>query len=399
MTTTVLRGDCREVLPTLPAGSVQACVTSPPYYGLRSYLPDGHPDKAKEIGLEQTPDEYVAAMVEVFREVRRVLRDDGVLLLNVGDSYAGSWGAQGKRVTPEQEGWRNSITNHAKMRRTGGRQRFGDAKPKELIGIPWMLAFALRADGWYWRSNIIWHKTNPMPESVRDRPTTAHEYVLMFTKRPDYFWDADAIAEDGVVPAGTKGAKGSAERAAQAGVNSRPPEYKVYDGKRNARSVWTIATHPYSGAHFATMPPDLAERCILASTSEHGACCTCGAPWARQATRELVASHKVSRGTRPDARDATADRGDQGSNRVRDGHVPGMAVRSTTTGWAPTCDCPVAYPLARCVVLDPFGGAGTTGLVADRLQRDALLIELNPEYRDQATDRLRGDAPLLAQVR
>lgn len=395
MTVTILHGDCRTVLPTLPAGSFQACVTSPPYFGLRSYLPDGHPDKAKEIGLEQTPDEYVAAMVEVFREVRRVLRDDGCLMLNIGDSYAGSWGAQGKRVTPEQQGWRNSIENHPKMRRTGSRGRFGDAKPKELIGIPWMLAFAIRADGWYWRSNIIWHKTNPMPESVRDRPTTAHEYVLMFTKKPDYFWDADASAEDGVVPAGTKGAKGSAERAAQPGVNSRPPEYKVYDGTRNARSVWTIATQPYSGAHFATMAPRLAERCIMAGTSERGACACCGTPWGRIVSKTRTFESNAERaGNRSKGKNGAGLQGGGETADIRRGPV----VRNTTTGWAPICDCPVVYPLLPCAVLDPFGGAGTTGLVADRLGRDATLIELNPGYRDMAASRLQADAPLLAQV-
>jgi len=350
MTVTILHGDCRDVLATLPERSVQSCVTSPPYYGLRSYLPEGHADKHREIGLEPTPDEYVAEMVAVFREVRRVLRDDGTLWLNIGDSYAGSWGAQGTRVTPKQEGWRNSIQNHPKMARTGSRDRFGSAKPKDLLGIPWMVAFALRADGWYLRSDIIWRKPNPKPESVRDRPTSAHEHVFLLTKAQRYFYDADAIRQplaeasyarlaqdvdaqagsdrahaggktNGAMKAvkfgGNKGQGGHGSASCRASGNDWEPKAET----ANARNVWTIATQPYSGAHFATMPPDLAGRCIKA-------------------------------GTKP---------GD--------------------------------------TVLDPFGGAGTTGLVADRLGRNAVLIELNPGYRTIAADRLRSDAPLLAQVR
>jgi DNA modification methylase len=193
-------------------------------------------------------------------------------------------------------------------------------KPKDLLGIPWRVAFALQADGWYLRSAIVWHKPNPMPESVTDRPTSAYEMVFLLTKAERYFYDAGAIREEGVIPAGTKGAKGSAERFNTPGVNSRPPEYKIYDGFRNARNVWTISPKPFKGSHFATMPPELAERCIKA-------------------------------GSRP---------GD--------------------------------------TVLDPFGGAGTTGLVADRLKRDAVLIELNPTYADLARDRLVADAVMFGDV-
>ncbi len=397
MTVTTLRGDCRAILPTLPAGSFQTCVTSPPYYGLRSYLPDDHPEKHIEIGSEPTPEAYVAALVDVFREVRRALRDDGTLWLNLGDSYVGTGGAMGQRITPSKDGWNNDVRNHARPARTAAKGRFGDAKPKDLLGIPWMVAFALRADGWYLRRDIIWSKPNPMPESVKDRPTSSHEYLFLLSKQPSYFYDAQAIAEDGVIPAGTKGAKGSAARAAQPGVNARPPEYKVYSGKRNARSVWQIATQPYPGAHFATMPRALAERCILAGTSERGACPHCGAPWARVVDKKLVPTAKVSWGTRPDARDAAGRGQDQGSNRVRAGHVPGMAVDATTTGWAPSCACPAHTPIP-CAVLDPFGGAGTTALVADRTRRDATIIDLNPEYREMAKDRVQRDAPLLAVV-
>ena len=254
--TRILIGDCRDVLATLPERGVQMVCTSPPYFGLRDYQVAG------QIGLEQTPDAYVAELVAVFRSVRRVLADDGVVFLNLGDSYAthrndhdclGS-GAKAKR--------NNLIGTKAKK----GNFIPPGLKCKDLIGIPWRVAFALQADGWYLRSDIIWHKPNPMPESVRDRPTKAHEYVFLLSKQERYFYDADAIKEDGVIPAGTKAAKGSAERQAQKGVNARPPEYKIYDGFRNARSVWTITPKPFRGAHFATFPPALAERCIRAGS-------------------------------------------------------------------------------------------------------------------------------------
>lgn len=376
-------GDCREVLRGMPDGSVQCCVTSPPYYGLRDY------GVAGQIGLEPTPDEYVAEMVAVFREVRRVLRDDGTLWLNIGDSYAapskGTGGATEKQVT-------NAGAFFAPRK-----FNMGDAKQKDLMGIPWLLAFALRANGWYLRSDIIWHKPNPMPESVRDRPTSAHEHVFLLTKAQRYFYDADAIAEDATWPIGEgdrtrgqtayasaqAGAKGNPQRDSSGGVGGNGVT-------RNARNVWTIATRPYSGAHFATMPPDLAERCIKAGTSERGACPACGAPWARQATRDLVPTAAVSWGTRPDERDAASDGRDQGSNRTRDGHVPGMAVRTTTTGWAPSCACPPREPVPS-PVLDPFGGAGTTALVAERLGRASVLIDLNLEYKALAERRLFDD--------
>lgn len=393
MTTTILRGDCRAVLPTLAAGSVHCVVTSPPYFGLRSYLPEGHPDKALEIGLEPTPDEYVAQMVAVFCEVRRVLRDDGTLWLNIGDSYAGSWGAQGKRVTPEQEGCRNSIENHPKMARTGSRARFGDAKPKDLLGIPWMLAFALRADGWHLRSDVIWHKPNPMPESTEDRPTTAHEHVFLLSKRPTYFYDQFAIAEQASGrPSGNTKRRSRLDQGGNPAGGGKPATHVPWEGSgtRNARSVWTIPTQPFAGPHFAVMPPALAEQCILAGTSERGACPACGAPWRRvvKKTRTRDGQELTGAWERPDAQRIGAS----GVGHWRD------VTTTTTTGWKPGCGCPEQPPV-RCVVLDPFGGAGTTGLVADRLQRDAVLIELNPDSDDLARDRVSADAPLLAQVK
>ena len=258
-------GDCRETMRQWAADGVkvQTCVTSPPYFGLRDYGHEG------QIGLEQTPEQYIAAMVEVFRCVRDVLADDGTLWLNIGDSYVNR---------PSSAVNRNGMTgslNNGKSEfdcRTGTRgsqQRKvipEGMKPKDLMGIPWMLAFALRADGWYLRQDIIWHKPNPMPESVRDRCTKAHEYIFLLSKSEKYFFDSEAMREPGVIPAGTKGAKGSAERQSQVGVNARPPEYKIYDGMRNKRSVWTVTTRPYKGAHFATFPTALIEPCVLAGS-------------------------------------------------------------------------------------------------------------------------------------
>ena len=252
-------GDCREIMRNWAEKGIKAqtCVTSPPYYGLRDYGHDG------QIGLEETPEEYIKAMVEVFRCVWDVLEDDGTLWLNIGDSYAGSGkGPAGNLGATNDE--RNMTHTKASSFVPAG------CKPKDLIGIPWMLAFALRADGWYLRQDIIWHKPNPMPESVQDRCTKAHEYIFLLSKSQKYYFDSKAMKEKGVIAAGTKAAKGSAERQEQKGVNARPPEYKVYDGMRNKRSVWTVNTKPYKGAHFAVFPTELIKPCINAGATVGG---------------------------------------------------------------------------------------------------------------------------------
>lgn len=349
MTVKILEGDCREVLRTLDASSVHCCVTSPPYFGLRDYGHDG------QIGLEATPAEFVEQMVAVFREVRRVLRNDGTLWLNLGDSYATGAGKVGNCPGggAQGEAWkeRGVMTPANRMPLPG-------LKPKDLIGIPWRVAFALQADGWYLRQDIIWSKPNPMPESVRDRCTKAHEYLFLLSKAEKYHCDMDAIAEPAAlatierlsqdvenqrgsdrVPGKTNGtmkAVGRSKRdtikrehskrsepiVGQAAGTHRPdrPDDAWDVNLRNKRSVWTVATQPFKEAHFATFPPDLIESCIKAGCPEGG------------------------------------------------------------------------------TVLDPFSGAGTTGLVADRLQRNAVLIELNPAYIDIARRRIAGDAPLFAQV-
>jgi DNA modification methylase len=235
-------GDCRETMRRWASDGVKAqmCVTSPPYFGLRDYGHEG------QIGLEQTPEQYIAAMVEVFRCVRDVLADDGTLWLNIGDSYARTGGTDRKVSAKAQVG---------STRNTLG------LKDKDLIGIPWMLAFALRADGWYLRQDIIWHKPNPMPESVRDRCTKAHEYVFLLSKSGRYYFDSEAMREPAV-----KGAAGSSfntGKTAEHQLGRSSDVERVEDGKRNRRSVWTVATRPYRGAHFATFPPALIEPCIL----------------------------------------------------------------------------------------------------------------------------------------
>lgn len=360
MSIQIINGDCRTELAKLADESVNCVVTSPPYFGLRDYGVDG------QIGLEHTPEAFVAELVAVFREVRRVLRDDGVCWLNLGDSYTGSGKGGnpdgGKQATNKGSQSVGCLYGTGRTAREAAvtnvtRHNF-DLGPKQLLGMPWRVALALQADGWILRQDIIWSKPNPMPESVQDRCTKAHEYVFLLSKSPRYHYDADAIAEPVApatisrlaqdveaqegshrVPGKTNGAmkavgKGNAKTFRGGGAytggrsfdNSAGVERDSHGnapnetGTRNARSVWTIATQPFSEAHFATFPPELAERCIKAG-------------------------------------------------------------------------CPVGG-----TVLDPFGGAGTTGMVADRLQRNAILIELNPAYAEIARNRITKDAGLFAEI-
>jgi DNA modification methylase len=232
----------------------QMCVTSPPYFGLRDYGHEG------QIGLEQTPEEYIAAMVEVFRCVRDVLADDGTLWLNIGDSY----NAAGRTGHGTRVGFKQGTNRASAEGADNCRPSVDGLKPKDLIGIPWMLAFALRADGWYLRQDIIWHKPNPMPESVRDRCTKAHEYVFLLSKSERYFFDSEAIKEPSTGRPKFDGNKGRAVTDPSRNDHGRfNPEISE---TRNRRSVWTVATRPYKGAHFATFPPALIEPCILAGS-------------------------------------------------------------------------------------------------------------------------------------
>jgi DNA modification methylase len=257
-------GDCRETMRRWESEGikVQTCVTSPPYFGLRDYGHDG------QIGLEETPEEYITAMVEVFSCVKNILADDGTLWLNIGDSYAGNNSQASNNGRAGYGNPRERVVN-----RTGE-----GLKTKDLIGIPWMLAFALRADGWYLRQDIIWHKPNPMPESVQDRCTKAHEYIFLLSKSPKYYYDYEAIKEESVDPLGSanryKKPFFAGEKHESGGYSPTGATHtkgiKEFDGNRNKRSVWTVTTKPYDGAHFAVFPTDLIEPCILAGAPTGG---------------------------------------------------------------------------------------------------------------------------------
>jgi DNA modification methylase len=403
MSVRIIVGDCRDTLRTLPDASVHCCVTSPPYFGLRDY------GNADQIGLERTPDAFVAELVAVFREVRRVLRDDGTVWLNLGDSYA----ANGVR-TDTRGGFNDRYfgTDNG-----GGKQAEtighvppavvpSGLKPKDLIGIPWRVAFALQADGWWLRQDIIWHKPNPMPESVTDRCTKAHEYIFLLSKSARYYYDAAAIAEEAEHPDMKHKSTSKTPQQSAAFMGHAPTNLgrcgTSDNGTRNRRSVWTVATQPFSEAHFATFPPDLIEPCVKAGTSEHGCCPGCGAPWERDVKvvapdGRVAATTKGGKSYDADGRplmgDNMIDHGVRGSFNAQGGRT----LTHTTIGWVPSCECPAHDPVP-CTVLDPFGGAGTTGLVADRLGRNAILCELNPEYAEMAQRRIAGDAPLFAAV-
>ena len=383
----ILHGSCLERLRDLPEGSVQCCVTSPPYWGLRDY---GH---SNQLGLEPTPEAYVAKMVAVFREVRRVLREDGVLWLNLGDSYFGG-GYSNHDINGES--WKDRMNGDKRSSRQQDIKRSNPGiKPKDLVGIPWRVAFALQSDGWWLRQDIIWHKPNPMPESVTDRCTKSHEYIFLLTKSARYYYDSEAVKEAGTLQecgntSPTKAAKTGSERHRTAANLHKIGAAAT----RNRRSVWTVSTKPYSGAHFATYPPDLIEPCILAGTSEHGRCRACGAPWER-----------VMEKTQEPDDSAKGSKFDKGKTALREGGdrtQPGGRFRSKLIGWQPTCQCNAGEPIP-CVVLDPFNGSGTTGEVCIKHGRHYIGCELNQEYIDLAKQRLgkaehRYGLPLLETV-
>ncbi len=399
---TIYQGDVREVLSGMADGCVQCVITSPPYWGLRDYGVEG------QLGLEKTPEEYVEKMVKVFRGVKRVLRDDGVCWLNMGDSYCN---AKGKAKNPGGRVGPNACF-HSKHKEAGvvplERPNIGDLnnpgwlglKPKDLCGIPWRLAFALQADGWYLRQDIIWHKPNPMPESVTDRCTKAHEYVFLLTKRAKYYYDAEAIKEeaDPTTQRGTNApnAKDVADGYGMAYSAFESGRYKV--SSRNRRSVWTIPTQAFHESHFAVFPEKLVEPMILAGTSEKGCCPQCGAPWERM----------VERGGRVQAHwegteqvKAKAAKGKHGATSVIE---TGSYQTYATIGWRPGCGCGVCSDTdlggdcvtnhspepIPCTVLDPFSGAGTVALVAYKHGRKAIGIELSQEYVDMSARRIKG---------
>jgi DNA modification methylase len=264
MTVEILNGDCIEMMKTLPSRSVNCCVTSPPYFGLRDYGHEG------QIGLEETPDAFVQKMVEVFREVNRVLRDDGTLWLNLGDSYAGSGKGRNGDGSPNVDPLSKQATSAGTIIGKLIKSQTPDCKPKDLIGIPWRVAFALQSDGWYLRQDIIWHKPNPMPESVTDRCTKAHEYIFLLSKSARYFYDAEAIQEEATLRGTTETGDLSYSDGASRNDNSPSSRLRIDRDSRNRRSVWSVTTKGYKGAHFATFPPDLIRPCILAGCPTGG---------------------------------------------------------------------------------------------------------------------------------
>lgn len=370
----VVVGDARRI--PLADESVHCVVTSPPYLGLRDYGVEG------QIGMESTPADFVAAMVAVMREVGRVMRPDGTMFLNLGDSYAGSASPDAAARVGVVPGTGGKFQG----RNRNGAGRVGGLKPKDLMAMPWRVALALQDEGWYLRSEIIWSKGNAMPESVRDRPSRSHETVFLLSKRPRYYYDYIGVRERSVckTPSGN-GFKWAANRTRQNADGTprgndepwKPTEYRA------CRSVWTINTQPFKGAHFATFPAALAARCIKAGTSEHGVCPACGSPWRRIVERPRAAT-----------RTGTASKVGVLASEVVGNRDPLRHVTTTqTVGWEPTCRCDAGEPVPA-VVFDPFSGAASTGVAALGLGRRYVGVELNPDYAAMSLRRLsRPHAP------
>ncbi len=416
----------------LPDKSVHSVVTSPPYWGLRDY------GVAGQLGLEKTPEEYIERMVGVFRHVWRVLRDDGTCWMNMGDSYwGGGWKGSQTDLTGTKQATNVGTLAGKNMTKDPPHEIY---KPKDLCMMPARLAIALQADGWYLRSDIIWAKPNPMPESVTDRPTKSHEHIFLLTKsgnplfwtnsktgvgvrtQPrgtqgvegedwewvehlackgegcdnkrcvggkvkisfwqgyDYFYDADAIREPSEYP--------DDDRKGRVGMYNRQPDGKmnyVREGTaqyptRNKRDVWSISTEAFPAAHFATFPQKLVEPCIKAGTSEKGCCPECGSPWVR-------ISEPNRGGTTGESWHDHSDDMGKGNAKVQSGTDFKTYQRGTTTGWKPTCKHGSKTSIP-CTVYDPFMGSGTVGLVAYKLNRHYVGTELNPEYIEMAEKRL-----------
>ena len=393
----ILQGDSLSVLKSLPPNIVQCCITSPPYYGLRSYLPDEHPDKSLEIGLEKTPQHYIAKLVELFHEVRRILRPDGVLWLNLGDSYSsstkgsgGSGMSSGLRRDGREERSRilSAQISIQHQSFTPHRIETGLAS-KQLLMIPARVAIALQEDGWYLRSDIIWHKSNSMPESVEDRCSKSHEYLFMLAKSEQYYYDADAIREPLKTASNlrNKSLETWGKQAQLTPLGEGEREWNNPAG-RNKRSVWLVNTQPFPEAHFAVMPPKLVEPCILAGSSPR--CCEqCGSPWSRITEREGV---NASRGKQDFRTHRGVGRHGGGVDRdLPSGYTPTIV----TTGWQPTCTCKDARGSGKCLILDPFAGAGTVPMVALQHGRNYLGIELSAEYICLAQKRITTIQPNL----
>lgn len=430
----ILQGDWIEVLRTLPDNSVHCCVTSPPYWGLRDYgtasweggdpscdhkqpppkfngpkqtiaQVSGHASKAeshsrthcpkcgakrvdRQLGLEPTPEEYIAKMVEGFREVRRVLRDDGQLWCNLGDSYAasatGSFNGGGFKDASAIAGTRDlsGVESCGKM----DKLKASGLKPKDLCGIPWRVALALQADGWYLRSEITWCKKSAMPESVTDRPTSATEKIFLLTKSPDYFYDAFAVRipySEATLPQRGQKYNGNGQKDyLEAGVQNpsdtkrRIIESLERNGGANMRNYWLLGPEPYPEAHFATFVTEIPRRAILAGTSARGVCPKCGSPWERMTDKGDLQGPGYENYKLPKAKASKDDAKIKGRS---DGWWPNHKYETKTIGWQPTCQCGIETTIPA-TVLDPFAGSFTTCQVAIELGRKAIGIELNPDY-------------------
>ena len=393
--TTIYTGDVFDVLRTLPPASVHCVVTSPPYFGLRDYKIDG------QIGMEETPQKHIELLVCLFREVRRVLRNDGTLWVNYGDAYASS--ANGRSAADTKAAGNDDRTFRDKPISTVG----NGFKPKDLMMLPARLAIALQEDGWYLRSEIVWCKRSPMPESVSDRPSSAHEKIYLLTKQERYFYDAEAVREraataDTSPPRGSAGVMGSPNGGRRVskdgtvlpdgarirhGLGASTLDLAEQPATRNQWNYWLLASNSRdcADAHFATFPPEIPRRCIMAGTSERGVCPQCGCQW-----RRIVAKGEFVRtgggANTNKIGDAMAKSCVQTSIKTTPGRF-----KTQTTGWEPSCHCNAGEPILA-TVLDPFGGAMTTPMVANQLGRKAIAIELNPEYVAIGVKRLQHNA-------
>jgi DNA modification methylase len=369
--------DALALLKALPSNYVNCAVTSPPYWGLRNYGIDG------QIGLEPTMHAFIDRMVVLFREVRRVLRDDGTLWLNLGDSYAGS----GKGGNPEGSQWSGFVANKAReaSAKTQANGVPNGLKPKDLCGIPWRVALALQDDGWYLRSDIIWAKPNPMPESVTDRPTKAHEYIFLLTKSVKYWYDSDAIREPCKQESSERAKRGVSDHHKNLHIPGQT-QHSMHKARangegyampttRNKRTVWHVNPKGYDQAHFATYPMALIDPCVKAGCPPQ-VCVACGAPWER--VTSPATGGAIGQSWHDHSRDMETGNFKVASSK---GYSP-----PKTIGWQPTCDCHA--DTRPGIVYDPFMGAGTTALVAIQNGRHYLGSELNPEYVAMARQRI-----------
>lgn len=378
----IIIGDVRTELATLDSESVQTVITSPPYWGLRDYGIEG------QIGSELSLVDFLDTLVEVFRGIRRVLRNDGTVWLNLGDSYGhGTSAIRPSSLNKASAGSHHHAANE--INRNG-------FQAKQLVGVPWRVALALQADGWYLRSDIIWSKPNPVPECVTDRPTRSHEYIFLLTKQKTYYYDNEAIKE-GISPktltVSTTPRKGTGVESTGEKLNKWMGEHggRYHPTRRNKRSVWTVTSKPFRGAHFATFPIDLIEPCVLAG-SPPKVCAACLTPYKRITERGPASlEQQIACGGDRNGHYTCKARKDYSKAKAQDPSamktriLAGM-VEVRTLRWDAQCSCKSAYTVP--VVLDPFCGSGTVGVVCKRHGREFIGIDINPEYGCLAIERI-----------